>query len=135
MDNIILTWLADEEARIYAQINGYIADCRKEVPCMKWWLSPKFNKQDWYRMLGVRDYLSQMIKDEVTRRAGEHDCALKHSDCDKLERTICEHCKHYIDCYGEPGTDADFDNYAVQVQNGEGYYDDSGNYHSYNIED
>lgn len=27
--------------------------------------------------------------------------------------------------------DADFDRYAVQVQNGEGYYDASGTYQSY----
>lgn len=31
----------------------------------------------------------------------------------------------------EYGSDADFDRYAVQVQNGEGYYDDNGNYVSY----
>ena len=31
----------------------------------------------------------------------------------------------------EFGSDADFDRYAVQVQNGEGYYDDNGNYASY----
>lgn len=31
----------------------------------------------------------------------------------------------------DTGTDADFDRYAVQVQNGEGYYDASGTYQSY----
>lgn len=31
----------------------------------------------------------------------------------------------------DTGTDADFDRYAVQVQNGEGYYDASGNYQRY----
>lgn len=31
----------------------------------------------------------------------------------------------------DTGTDADFDRYAVQVQNGEGYYDASGTYRSY----
>lgn len=30
------------------------------------------------------------------------------------------------------GTDADCDRYAVQVQNGDGYYDDDGYYHSFN---
>ena len=35
----------------------------------------------------------------------------------------------------EPGTDADFDRYAVQVHNGEGYYDENGNYVSYHIDD
>lgn len=29
----------------------------------------------------------------------------------------------------EPGTDRDFDTYAVQVQNDEGYYDDNGKFH------
>lgn len=31
----------------------------------------------------------------------------------------------------DTGTDADFDTYAVQVQNGDGYYDAAGNYQSY----
>lgn len=31
----------------------------------------------------------------------------------------------------DTGTDADFDRYAVEVQNGEGYYDASGTYRSY----
>ena len=31
----------------------------------------------------------------------------------------------------DTGTDEDFDRYAVQVQNGEGYYDASGTYRSY----
>ena len=47
----------------------------------------------------------------------------------------CFHCMKIYDCYGEPGTDADFDRYAVQVQNGEGYYDESGTYVSYHIDD
>lgn len=31
----------------------------------------------------------------------------------------------------DTGTDADFDKYAVQVQNGEGYYDAAGTFHYY----
>lgn len=31
-------------------------------------------------------------------------------------------------CVAEPGTDADFDRYAVEVQNGVGYYDKNGKY-------
>lgn len=31
----------------------------------------------------------------------------------------------------DTGTDADFDRYAVHVQNGEGYYDASGTFHFY----
>lgn len=37
--------------------------------------------------------------------------------------------------YCDTGTDEDFDRYAVQVQNGEGYYDASGTYRSYGNED
>lgn len=32
-------------------------------------------------------------------------------------------------------TDADIDKYAVEVQNGEGYYNDSGKYRSYGKDD
>lgn len=35
---------------------------------------------------------------------------------------------------GEAGSDADFDNYAVQVQNGDGYYDEDGKFHWYRTE-
>ena len=34
-------------------------------------------------------------------------------------------------CVAEPGTDADFDRYAVEVQNGDGYYDADGRYRRY----
>lgn len=37
-------------------------------------------------------------------------------------------------CVQEPGTDADFDRYAVDVQNGDGYYDNDGKYRSYGKE-
>ncbi len=37
-------------------------------------------------------------------------------------------------CVAEPGTDADFDRYAVEVQNGDGYYDSFGRYRSYGKE-
>lgn len=32
------------------------------------------------------------------------------------------------ECVQEPGTDADFDRYAVEVQNGDGYYDAAGKF-------
>lgn len=35
----------------------------------------------------------------------------------------------------DTGTDEDFDTYAVQVQNGDGYYDGAGTFHYYNAED
>ena len=47
--------------------------------------------------------------------------------CDlRPELKKCDYCGM---C--DTGTDADFDTYAVQVQNGEGYYDASGTYKSY----
>lgn len=33
----------------------------------------------------------------------------------------------------EVGTDADFDRYAVEVQNGDGYYDSSGKFRRYGV--
>lgn len=35
------------------------------------------------------------------------------------------------DIYIEFGTDEDFDTYAVEVQNGDGYYDEAGCFHYY----
>lgn len=32
------------------------------------------------------------------------------------------------------GSDADYDTYAVQVQNGDGYYDENGRFHYYNCD-
>lgn len=43
-----------------------------------------------------------------------------------LDNKKCDYCG-----VCDTGTDADFDRYAVQVQNGEGYYDASGTYQSY----
>lgn len=34
-------------------------------------------------------------------------------------------------CVQEPGSDADFDRYSIEVQNGYGCYDDDGKYRSY----
>ncbi|MBR1508440.1 MAG: hypothetical protein IJ619_10605 [Eubacterium sp.] len=34
-------------------------------------------------------------------------------------------------CVVEPGTDADFDRHAVEVQNGDGYYNSSGKFVRY----
>lgn len=31
----------------------------------------------------------------------------------------------------EPGSDADFDRYSVEVQNGDGYYDNNGRFHRF----
>mgnify|MGYP000012302261 FL=1 len=39
--------------------------------------------------------------------------------------------QNILEDINEQGTDADFDSYAVQVQNGYGYYDESGKYVSY----
>lgn len=37
-------------------------------------------------------------------------------------------------CVAEPGTDADFDRYAIDIQNGNGYYDNEGKYRRYQYE-
>ena len=42
------------------------------------------------------------------------------------ELSRCDYCGM---C--DTGTDEDFDKYAVQVQNGEGYYDAAGTFHYY----
>lgn len=49
-----------------------------------------------------------------------------------LDNKKCDYCGQ---C--DTGTDADFDRYAVQVQNGDGYYDAAGTYQSYyeNLDD
>lgn len=46
------------------------------------------------------------------------------------ELKTCDYCG-----ICDTGTDADFDRYTVQVQNGEGYYNESGKYVSFGIED
>lgn len=40
---------------------------------------------------------------------------------------------HLIFCY-EYGSDAEFDSHSIDVQNGNGYYNDSGKYVSYERE-
>ena len=40
---------------------------------------------------------------------------------------------HLVVCE-EFGSDADFDRYAVQVMNGDGYYDSDGHYVSYSLD-
>lgn len=69
-------------------------------------------------------------------------CKIKDVFCGKCGRKMHRNRGFFCDirpelrkCDGcgccDTGTDADFDRYAVQVQNGEGYYDDSGTYRSY----
>lgn len=41
----------------------------------------------------------------------------------RIKKVYCGMC--------DTGTDADFDRYSVQVQNGEGYYDAAGTFHYY----
>lgn len=38
---------------------------------------------------------------------------------------------HLVVCYEYGLSDADIDRYAVEIQNGDGYYDSSGKYRSY----
>ena len=70
-------------------------------------------------------------------------CSYKFSDHEpgvKMVRVNGFFCEYRTDldnkkCDGcgacDTGTDADFDRYAVQVQNGEGYYNENGDYVSY----
>lgn len=55
------------------------------------------------------------------------DLPYKPSRHDFIFLAIC----HYLWDLNEQGTDADYDTCAVQVQNGYGYYDESGKYVSY----
>ena len=59
---------------------------------------------------------------------------MKKTSCEIYNRGECKmDCSYCPDVYGfEKGTDADFDRYSVQVQNGEGFYDESGKFHYYN---
>ncbi len=42
---------------------------------------------------------------------------------DEFDEIVCEE--------NEYGSDADFDSHAVEVMNGDGYYDDDGNFRRY----
>lgn len=63
----------------------------------------------------------------------------EHKYIDERGNEILETADGYIfingSCVAEPGTDADFDRYSTEVQNGEGYYNDSGKYVSYKSAD
>lgn len=69
-------------------------------------------------------------------------CRIKNVYCgecgslmDRFRGFFCDIRPNLKKCDGcgccDTGTDADFDRYAVQVQNGEGYYDDAGTFHYY----
>lgn len=73
-------------------------------------------------------------------------CRIKKVYCGECGREMLRYRGFFCDikptlkrCDGcgccDTGTDEDFDRYAVQVQNGEGYYDDLGKYRSYGNED
>ena len=55
---------------------------------------------------------------------------IKHIDENGHEVVETEDGYIFVDgsCVAEPGTDADFDRYAVEVQNGDGYYDEDGKF-------
>ena len=60
------------------------------------------------------------------------DMAIKALEQDPCEDAISRADATKCEKYGL--TDADIDKYAVQVQNGEGYYNSSGEYVSYNLD-
>lgn len=49
------------------------------------------------------------------------------------KRSICEDCLYERCCYGY--TDEDLDKHAVHVQNGDGYYEEFGDFRWYYPED
>lgn len=61
--------------------------------------------------------------------------------CDDVEGLFCFHDEYGNlwssdgELLAEVGTDADFDSHAVEVQNGDGYYDLDGHFVRYAVED
>lgn len=57
---------------------------------------------------------------------------MKHEFYDEKGHYIEEYDNGYVfvdgQCVQEPGTDADFDTYAAEVMNGDGYYDSNGHF-------
>ena len=51
-----------------------------------------------------------------------------------LEQESCEDAISRVDAIKCGLTDADTDKYAVQIQNGEGYYNSDGRYVSYDLD-
>lgn len=128
MDNSTLKWLDRQEDTLRASLSDYLNK-------FETFREPEFDQRYADRTRAVIDFLNNAIKDEMDKRRGNNNCACNDDDDDEIVGILCSHCNHYVDCHGEPGTDADFDTYAVQVQNGEGYYDESGTYHSYHIDE
>lgn len=128
MDNNTLKWLDWQESTLRASLSDYLNK-------FETFREPDFDQENVDRARAVIDFLRDSIKDELKERCGKNDCACRGEDDDEVVGILCNHCNHYVYCHGEEGTDADFDTYAVQVQNGEGYYDESGNYHSYHIDE
>ena len=99
---------------------------------------------------GIQVLNNMSCKDFVDCNLGVDVCAYKNF-AGLSELSECESCdklkgKCYVDENGfvidedghvleEPGTDADFDRYAVDVQNGDGYYDSTGRFCRYRCGD
>lgn len=76
---------------------------------------------------GLRAFQGCKIKEVFCGECGRKMLRTRGFFCDiRPESRKCDGCG----CC-DTGTDADFDRYAVEVQNGEGYYDASGTYRSY----
>lgn len=54
---------------------------------------------------------------------------------EKLCNGDCLVCDHHACEWYEPGSDREFDRYAVEIQNGEGYYDEDGRFHRFAVFD
>lgn len=76
---------------------------------------------------GLRAFQGCKIKEVFCGECGRKMLRARGFFCDiRPELRKCDGCG-----YCDTGTDADFDRYAVEVLNGEGYYDASGTYRSY----
>lgn len=85
------------------------------------------------QFIGSEEVATQFLPDNAI------DAFIKYLDAEKVPYTFHYEngCYETSDgfffsadgtCLAEPGTDADFDTYAVEVQNGDGYYNSDGHF-------
>ena len=78
--------------------------------------------------LGFKAFARCKIQKVYCGKCGALMARFKGFFCDiRPDLKKCDYCG----CC-DTGTDADFDRYAVEVQNGDGYYNEFGDYISYN---
>lgn len=137
MNNEVLKWLDEQDTFLTTSNIDYLKKF-EDIPFSELVKNPDFDYKNVNKVWDIVHFLREKICDEVKERAKKNgnECALapfgeESKDDKETKKILCAHCKNYVYCYGEPGTDADFDTHAVDVQNGYGYYDENGNYVSY----